>query len=183
MSKNKKTFGSLRDQLKDAGLVTAKQAKKAERGALRTELRIKKGIDVDSVKQEVEAARTKKIEADRLRSEQSNQLTQEKAVLAQVKQLIAAHSQRQAGEVAYNFTDAKKVKKIYVSEENKSQLNQGYLAIVKFDDRYDLVPEVVARRIQARHTASVLYLHDKASEAVDEDDPYKDYPIPDDLEW
>jgi uncharacterized protein YaiL (DUF2058 family) len=29
----------------------------------------------------------------------------------------------------------------------------------------------------------VLYLHDKASEAVDEDDPYKDYPIPDDLEW
>ncbi|HAJ28996.1 MAG TPA: hypothetical protein DCL32_02370, partial [Gammaproteobacteria bacterium] len=62
MSKNKKTFGSLRDQLKDAGLVTAKQAKKAERGALRTELRIKKGIDVDAVKQEVEAARTQKIE-------------------------------------------------------------------------------------------------------------------------
>ena len=65
MSKNKKTFGSLRDQLKDAGLVTAKQAKKAARGALRTELRIKKGIDVDAVKQEVEAARTQKIEADR----------------------------------------------------------------------------------------------------------------------
>ena len=183
MSKNKKTFGSLRDQLKDAGLVTAKQAKKAERGALRTELRIKKGIDVDAVKQEVEAARTQKIEADRRRNEALNQAAQDKALLAQVKQLIATHSQRQAGEMAYNFTDEKKVKKLYVSEENKSQLNQGYLAIVKVEDRYDLVPEVVARRIQARHADSVLYLHDRALDAIDEDDPYKDYPIPDDLEW
>ena len=183
MSKNKTTFGSLRDQLKDAGLVTAKQAKKAERGALRTELRIKKGIDVDAVKQEVEAARTQKIEADRARNEARNHAAQHKALLAQVKQLIAAHSQRQAGEVAYNFTDEKKVKKLYVSEENKTQLNQGYLAIVKVEDRYDLVPEVVARRIQARHADSVLYLHDLALDAIDEDDPYKDYPIPDDLEW
>nr|MCH9786352.1 DUF2058 domain-containing protein [Gammaproteobacteria bacterium] len=61
--------------------------------------------------------------------------------------------------------------------------NQGYLAIVKVEDRYDLVPEVVARRIQARHADSVLYLHDRALDAIDEDDPYKDYPIPDDLEW
>ena len=141
------------------------------------------GIDVDAVKQEFEAARTQKIEADRARNEARNHAAQHKALLAQVKQLIAAHSQRQAGEVAYNFTDEKKVKKLYVSEENKTQLNQGYLAIVKVEDRYDLVPEVVARRIQARHADSVLYLHDRALDAIDEDDPYKDYPIPDDLEW
>ena len=54
---------------------------------------------------------------------------------------------------------------------------------MKVEDRYDLVPEVVARRIQARHADSVLYLHDRALDAIDEDDPYKDYPIPDDLEW
>ncbi|HAJ28998.1 MAG TPA: hypothetical protein DCL32_02380 [Gammaproteobacteria bacterium] len=26
-------------------------------------------------------------------------------------------------------------------------------------------------------------MHDRALDAIDEDDPYKDYPIPDDLEW
>lgn len=183
MSKKKKPLGSLRDQLKEAGLVTAKQVRKAERGALRADLRIKKGIDVDEVKQEVEAKRSKKQEEDRLKNDQLNQQAKKKALLAQVKQLIASNSQRQDGEIAYNFTDQNKIKKIYISEENKSQLNKGYLAIVKSEQRYDLVPEVVARRIEARSAESVLFLHDRSTEAVDEDDPYKDYPIPDDLEW
>lgn len=183
MSKKKKPLGSLRDQLKEAGLVTAKQVRKAERGALRADLRIKKGIDVDEVKQEVEAKRSKKQEEDRLKNDHLNQQAKKKALLAQVKQLIASNSQRQDGEIAYNFTDQNKIKKIYISEENKSQLNKGYLAIVKSEQRYDLVPEVVARRIEARSAESVLFLHDRSTEAVDEDDPYKDYPIPDDLEW
>lgn len=183
MSKKKKPLGTLRDQLKEAGLVTAKQVRKAERGALRAELRIKKGIDVDEVMQEVEAERSKKQEEDRLKNDQLNQQAKKKALLAQVKQLIASNSQRQDGEIAYNFTDQNKIKKIYISEENKSQLNKGYLAIVKSEQRYDLVPEVVARRIEARSAESVLFLHDRSTEAVDEDDPYKDYPIPDDLEW
>jgi uncharacterized protein YaiL (DUF2058 family) len=183
MAKKKKALGSLRDQLKDAGLVTAKQVKKAEKGALRNELRIKKGIEVDEIKQEVETARIKKLDADRLKNEELNQLSKEKALLAQVKQLIESNSQRQNGEITYNFTDQNKIKKIYISQENKSQLNKGYLAIVKSGELYDLVPEVVARKIEARSAESILFLHDRSAEVIDEDDPYKDYPIPDDLEW
>lgn len=183
MSKKKKPLGSLRDQLKDAGLVTAKQVRKAEKGALRSDLRIKKGIDVDEAKEEVEAARLKKLEEDRQRNERLNELAKEKALSAQVKQLIASNSQRQDGNVAYNFTDQGKIKKIYISEENKTQLNKGYLAIVSAGENYDLVPEVVARKIEARSAETVLFLHDRSNEVVDEDDPYKDYPIPDDLEW
>jgi uncharacterized protein YaiL (DUF2058 family) len=181
--KSKKSLGSLRDQLKDAGLVTAKQVKKAEKGALRSELRIKKGVEVDETKLAVDAARIKKQVEDRRKNDELHQKTKEKALLAQVKQLIASNSQRQNGDVAYNFTEQNKIKKIFISEENKTQLNKGYLAIVKSDDRYDLVPEVVARKIEERSASTVLFLHDRASEAVDEDDPYKDYPIPDDLEW
>ena len=173
----------MRDQLKEAGLITAKQAKKAEKGALRSELRIKKGIDVDEVKQAVEADRARKQEDDRRRNDLLNQQAQQKALLAQVRQLIASNSQRQAGDIAYNFTDQKRIKKIHVSAENKNELNSGYLAIVKSDAGYDLVPEVVARKIAARSPDSVLYLHDRSATVVDEDDPYKDYPIPDDLEW
>lgn len=163
--------------------MTAKQARKAEKGALRTELRIKKGIEVDETKQKVEAERIKKQEEDRRRNEQLNQLAKEKALAAQIKQLISSNSKREDGEVAYNFTDQNKIKKIYISEVNKTQLNKGYLAIVKSDDHYDLVPEVVARKLESRNPASVLFLHNRASETIDEDDPYKDYPIPDDLEW
>lgn len=183
MSKKKKPLGSLRDQLKEAGLVTAKQVRKAEKGALRSDLRIKKGIDVDKAKEEVEAARLKKLEEDRHKNERLNELAKAKALSAQVKQLIASNSQRQDGDVAYNFDDQAKIKKIYISEENKTQLNKGYLAIVRVGDKYDLVPEIVARKIEARSAETVLFLHDRSNDIVDEDDPYKDYPIPDDLEW
>tara|TARA_B110000503_G_C7094786_1_gene391060 strand:+ start:883 stop:1434 length:552 start_codon:yes stop_codon:yes gene_type:complete len=183
MSKKKKALGSLRDQLKDAGLVTAKQVRKAEKGALRSDLRIKKGIDVDEAKNEVEAARLKKLDEDRQKNERLNGLAKEKALSAQVKQLIASNSKRQDGNVAYNFEDQGKIKKIYISEENKMQLNKGYLAIVQAGDKYDLVPEVVAQKIEARSVKTVLFLHDRSNEIIDEDDPYKDYPIPDDLEW
>ena len=183
MSKKKKPLGSLRDQLKEAGLVTAKQVRKAEKGALRSDLRIKKGIDVDEAKEEVEAARLKKLEEDRQKNERLNKLAKAKALFAQVKQLIASNSQRQDGDVAYNFDDQAKIKKIYISEENKTQLNKGYLAIVRVGDKYDLVPEIVARKIEARSAETVLFLHDRSNDIVDEDDPYKDYPIPDDLEW
>jgi len=183
MSKKKKPLGSLRDQLKEAGLVTAKQVRKAEKGALRSDLRIKKGIDVDEAKEEVEAARLKKLEEDRQKNERLNELAKAKALFAQVKQLIASNSQRQDGNVAYNFDDQAKIKKIYISEENKTQLNKGYLAIVRVGDKYDLVPEIVARKIEARSAETVLFLHDRSNDIVDEDDPYKDYPIPDDLEW
>jgi hypothetical protein len=183
MSKKKKPLGSLRDQLKEAGLVTAKQVRKAEKGALRSELRIKKGIDVDEAKEEVEVARLKKLDEDRQKNERLNELAKEKALSAQVKQLIASNSQRQDGNVAYNFNHQTRIKKIYISEENKTQLNKGYLAIVLAGDKYDLVPEVVARKIEARSAETVLFLHDRSNEIVDEHDPYKDYPIPDDLEW
>ena len=183
MSKKKKPLGSLRDQLKEAGLATAKQVRKAEKGALRSDLRIKKGIDVDESKAEVEAARLKKLDEDRHKNEMLNESAKEKALSAQVKQLIASNSQRQEGNVTYNFNDQNKIKKIYISEENKIQLNKGYLAIVTDGDKYDLVPEVVARKIEMRSAETVLFLHDRSKEIVDEDDPYKDYPIPDDLEW
>jgi len=154
MSKKKKALGSLRDQLKDAGLVTAKQVRKAEKGALRSDLRIKKGIDVDEAKNEVEAARLKKLDEDRQKNERLNDLAKEKALSAQVKQLIASNSKRQDGNVAYNFEDQGKIKKIYISEENKRQLNKGYLAIVQAGDKYDLVPEVVAKKIRFNASSS-----------------------------
>lgn len=181
--KKKGAPGSLRDQLKAAGLVTSKQVRKAENASQRQELRQKKGTSVDETKLEVQQARLAKQAADRERNAELNRAAAEKAIDAQVRQLITSNSQRMNGDVAYNFTDDKRVKTIHISAENRDQLNRGFLAIVRLGEAYDLVPEKVARKIMERRDTVVLYLYDRAANTVAEDDPYKDFPIPDDLDW
>ena len=187
MAKNKRLGGSLQDQLKSAGLVTDKQIKKAKKVIHRQEMRVKQGVEVDETKVAVDQALAEKQAKDRARQETLNQLAAEKALAAQIKQLIAMNKQREQGDIEYNFTEANKIKKIYVSQQNKTQLNKGYLAIVRFEDGYQLVPEQVARKIQKRlpdqQSQHVLYLYDREQDVVDDDDPYKDFQIPDDLEW
>lgn len=185
MAKKNKGGGSLQQQLKQAGLVTDKQLKKAQKNMHRQEMRVRQGVEVDEAKLAAEKAiadkQTKDKEQNRVLFEQA----QRKALLAQVRQLIGMNRQREKGDVAYNFTEQNKVKKIYISEKNKKEINKGYLAIVKYDDEYELVPEGVADKIKQRlpedHHSFIVYLFEKAE--VDEDDPYKDFPIPDDLDW
>ena len=185
--KKKQSGGSLQSQLKNAGLVTDKQIRKAQKGIHRQEMRVKHGDDVDENRQAAEQALADKQIRDRQHNEALNQAAQARALQAQISQLINMNGQREDGEAAYNFTDGKLIKKIYVSEKNKKLLNQGYLAIVKSAESYQLVPAQVARKIVSRipqhHEEVVLYLYDKAKDLVDEDDPYKDFQIPDDLDW
>ncbi len=187
MAKKKKSGGSLQDQLRHAGLVTDKQLKKAQKGIHRQEMRVKAGVEVDEIRAAAEAEIAQKQAKDRERNEALQQAVIVKELRAQIKQLVQRNSQREKGDTEYNFTEGKKVKKLYVSAQNKAQLNKGFLAIVKIDDHYDLVPEIVAQRIADRIPDTkdqvILYLHDRAKDVVDEDDPYKDFQIPDDLEW
>ena len=183
----KKSGGSLQDQLRSAGLVTDKQLKKAQKGMHRQEMRVKAGVEVDETRVAAEAEIAQKQVRDRERNEVLQQEVLARELRAQIKQLVARNSQREQGDAEYNFTEGKKVKKLYVSAKNKTQLNKGFLAITKIDDHYDLVPEKVAQRIADRIPDTkdqvILYLHDRSKDVVDEDDPYKDFQIPDDLEW
>lgn len=187
LAKKKKGGGSLQDQLKAAGLVSSKDLKKAQKQMHRKEVRVKQGVETDEVKLAAERALKDKQQADRAANEARNVANREKELNAQIKQLIERNSQRQKGDVAYNFSEQNKIKKIYVSEENKRQINKGFLAIVKQGDDYDLVPKQVAERISNRipdrKDEVVLYIYDSSKDQVDEDDPYKDFQIPDDLEW
>ena len=183
MMAKQKAGSSLQDQLRAAGLVTQKQVKKAKKGQHRKDLRVKQGLEVDESRQEALQAQEDKAAQDLEKNKIRDKALEDKAIAAQIKQLINSNAKREKGDLAYNFTENKKVKKIYISEENKRQLNKGYLAIVSYEDGYNLVPEIVAKKIQERDESMVLYLYDRDTEQVDEDDPYKDFQIPDDLEW
>ncbi len=184
MSKKKKG-GSLQQQLKAAGLVTDKQIKKAQKHIHRQETRVRQGVEVDDTRLDAQKALAAKQEKDKRENRLLFEQAEEKALYAQVRQLISMHRQREKGDVEYNFSDHQKVKKIHISEKNKAELNRGLLAIVKHDEEYELVPEGVAQKIKQRlpdnYSQFVIYIYERVE--VDEDDPYKDFPIPDDLDW
>lgn len=179
---------SLQDQLLKAGLVDnkkAKQVKKEKRKKANVERRSKDAV-VDETKAAAEAARADKLAKDKALNHQREAAAQQKAIAAQIKQLIQNHHKPKidgVGEVEYNFTDGTKIKKIIVSNQVQRQLINGILVIAKQDSSYYLVPSIVADKI-AQRDESLLIKAQATTEAVeDDDDPYKDYVIPDDLMW
>jgi len=126
---------------------------------------------------------------DRALNEKRMQALEQKAVEAQVRQMIETNRiDRSKGEIPYSFVYRKKIKKMYVGETEKNLLASGRLAIVTLvinheGRRFELVPMEVARKIAERDPETVVELNRQEDGAGDEDDPYADYKIPDDLTW
>lgn len=181
-------MASLQDQLLKAGLIDTKKAKQANKEKRKeTNLARRSNEEVvDEIKQSAEQARQEKAERDRELNRQRDQELQQKAIAAQIKQLIENHRQSKgagAGDVEYNFSDGKLIKKIRVSKTIQEQIVRGVLAVVKLGEGYELVPRIVADKIAQRDEKFVIVANTKAGQQADEDDPYKDYVIPDDLMW
>ncbi len=87
------------------------------------------------------------------------------------------------GDVVYNFTDNKVVKRIYISEQAHKHLTSGHLAIAKLGESYELVPMPVANKIKQRDEHCIILCEQSNETDLAEDDPYADYSIPDDLMW
>ncbi len=181
-------MASLQDQLLKAGLIDAKKAKQANKEKRKeTNVARRSNEDVvDEIKQSAEQTRMEKAERDRELNRQRDLELQQKAIAAQIKQLIENHRQPKGageGDVEYNFSDGKLIKKIRVSKLVQEQIVRGVLAVVKLGEGYEVVPRIVADKIAQRDDKFVIVANTKADNKVDEDDPYKDYVIPDDLMW
>ena len=184
-------MSSLQEQLLKAGLVDDRKLARAkqekERKARQT--RKKHGKSAPPPAASGSTAAEKKARHDR----ELNRKRQEEAKLreraAQAQDLIDRNKQdRSKGEQPYSFVYRKKIKKIYVTEEQKRQLAGGQLAIATWvaanDGRkFELVPRAVAEKILQRDESFVVDLGESAQAATDENDPYADYKVPDDLTW
>lgn len=175
-------MSNLKAQLLKSGLVDNKRAKKIHQQQLEAGKSAK-----DEAKNQVQQAMAEKAEKDRLLNLQLKEEQEKKAILPQIKQLIETNKiDRAGGEVAYQFTDDKKIKKLYVTDLQFKQVTKGIIAIVRFADGYELVPARVAEKIATRDANLVLVLNLKAETTATEtaeEDPYADYQIPDDLMW
>jgi uncharacterized protein YaiL (DUF2058 family) len=176
---------SLQEQLLGAGLVDKKKAKAVQKAKRKATKQLPKGQQqVDETKLRAQQALQEKAERSKELSRQQQQDAEQKAIQAQIKQLIESNRiPRQEGDIAYQFVDNKKIKKLYVTELLQTQLSKGLIAIVTLNESYELVPQAVAEKISQRDPSKVLLLNEKSTDATEEDDPYADYQIPDDLMW
>ncbi|QIZ78126.1 DUF2058 domain-containing protein [Ferrimonas lipolytica] len=174
---------SLQDQLMKAGLVSKHDAKKANKSKHRA---LKSGKKViNEAKQTAVEKREEQAKRDRELNAQRKAEADKKALIAQIKQLISTNSQdRSRGEIAYNFSDKGTITKVFVTEALQNGLVNGQLAIAKLEDSYHLIPTGIADKVKQRDDSYIVLVNDrKADTSVDEEDPYADFQIPDDLMW
>lgn len=176
---------SLQEQLLKAGLVDKNKVKLANQDKNK-----QKKIERRTGTQSVDEVRLAALETQRKNAERARELNaqrdaaaQQKAIVAQIAQLVQKNRQSKgAGDIAYNFTNDNKIQRLYVSAAVQAHLIAGRLVIVCQDGTIELVPRIIADKIAERDPALVVRVN-KASTEIDEDDPYAAFQIPDDLMW
>ena len=173
---------ALQAQLLKAGLVDTKKAQqinKQNQHAKRT------GEQTDAeVKQAHAEAQTKKLQKDQQLNLEKQRVLEEKTLKANIIQMLKQHRLKETeGEIAYQFVDNGKIKKIYITEKLYDQVVAGHVAIGRLEDSYALLPRPLADRINEKMTGFIVVANTKSEKQMDEDDPYAAYVIPDDLMW
>jgi uncharacterized protein YaiL (DUF2058 family) len=174
------------DQLLKAGLVSKKQVHKAkqEKNQQKKQQRSNKGNAVDENKIKAQKLADEKIKRDRELNKKKEDQARHKAITAEINQLITDNciTRDDSCDVVYNFEHDKKIKRIYINDELKQQIVQGSLGIARIEGRYELVTKSIAEKIQQRNPKRVV-IYSAEQDTVDENDPYAEYEIPDDLTW
>ncbi|MEG7507824.1 DUF2058 domain-containing protein [Enterobacter hormaechei] len=175
---------TLQEQMLKAGLVSSKKMAKVQRTAKKSR------VQAREAREAVEENKKAQLERDKQLSEQQKQAVLAKEFRAQVKQLIEMNRITLAkGNITFNVTDGNLIKKIEVDKQTQTQLINGRLAIARLvinakgDCDYAIIPAVVADKIAQRDADSIVLNSALSQEEQDEDDPYADFKIPDDLMW
>jgi uncharacterized protein YaiL (DUF2058 family) len=169
---------TLQEQMLKAGLVNEKKLKKAKKGAKKSRVQSREAKAAAEENRIAQQNRDKEINKEREKQRLAKELK------AQVKQLIQMNRiDTSRGEIKYNFTDGTIIKSLYVEELTRTQLLKGILSVARFEEGYAIIPTIVAEKIATRDAESIVETIKPEEEVVDEDDPYKDFVVPDDLMW
>ena len=179
---------SLREQLLAAGLGTKKQVKQAE-----TQQRQQQHKDRHNDKSVADAARERAAQqaqaANAARDQELNRQRQiaaeKKEKAAQIKQLIEQNRlPKLQTDDYFNFIHRQKVHRIAVDPELRERIMSGQVVLVRCEGKYDMVLQDIAAKIRERDERAIVVLPAETAQAQpDENDPYKDFVVPDDLKW
>jgi len=173
------------EQLLKAGLVSKQQVQQVnkEKQKKKKQQKSKKPV-LDEAALRAQKAVQEKAQRDRELNEKKQQQARARAVSAEINQMILDHmiQRDDSCDLVYNFEHDRKVKRIYINQQMKQQLIDGTLALARIDGRYELVPLSVAEKIKQRNEKRVI-IFEPEDKQLDEDDPYADFQVPDDLIW
>lgn len=173
------------EQLLKAGLVSKQQVQQVNKEKQKKKKQQKsKKPQVDESALRAQKAAQQKAQRDRELNEKKQQQARARAISAEINQLILDHmiERDDSCDLVYHFEHDKKVKRIYINQQMKQQLIEGTLALARIDGRYELVPLAVAEKIKQRNEKRVIFIEPEDKQP-DEDDPYADFQVPDDLIW
>ncbi|CAB1221760.1 DUF2058 domain-containing protein [Acinetobacter bouvetii] len=174
---------ALQAQLLKAGLVDNKKAKKLSKQAVH-EQRTGQSNEAE-LKAKIAQDQQQKLAKDQALDLEKKRLLQGKELKAAIIQMINQNKIRDTdGEVAYQFIDESKVKKIYLNQQIYNALVAGSLIIAKEAEGYAVLPKALADRINDKMEGFIIVNNSEKNEQItDEEDPYAAYVIPDDLMW
>jgi len=177
---------SLQDQLLKAGLAKDKPKGKKKKSPKAKKQNRAAGTANEASKgpSQVEINKIAKAERDReLNAKREAELARRQLV-GQIRQIIeSTRVDISKGDVDYNFTDGKTVRKLLVSAPLHAQLIAGTAAVARLDGAHHVVPEASAQKIGALDKSFLVVFNSDEGESLAEDDDYAEYQVPDDLMW
>lgn len=175
---------SLQEQLRQAGLASQKQMVKARKAKNTKEKMQRKGAEVsDETAELVKQRDAEKLEKDRALNREKQLAAEQKAVQAQIQQMIETNAIEEPAEIEFRFEHNGVIKTLMVSENARRALIKGVLAIVGSAEKLTVVPAKVAQKIAERDAQWLLLLNTNDEPESDVDDEYAGYEVPDDLMW
>ncbi len=175
---------SLQEQLRQAGVASQKQMVKARKAKNTKEKMQRKGVEVsDETAELVKQRDAEKLERDRALNEEKHRAAEQRAIQAQIGQLIDMNAISERGDVDFRFDQNGVIKSLLVTDDLRKALVRGSLAIVGKDDELSVVPAKVAQKIAERDESWLLLMNQSDESDSDIDDEYAGYEVPDDLMW
>lgn len=176
---------TLQDQFLKMGLVDKKQANTVKKAQHKQKTGLGSKEKNNETKIQAQQTLAEKKQHDKLLNQKRNETLREQETIAQIRQLIETNRvPMEEGKTPYNFNDNNTIKRIFLHKETIEQLSRGDLAIVRQAGEYQIIPAGVADKVMKFNKKLVVVFHTpKKSSSPDQDDPYADFQIPEDLIW
>lgn len=180
-------MASLQEQLMKSGLINKQKAKQAQTDKRRkAKQKKKKGtIEISDAQRAIEAQKELLKQQDLEKNRLIQEELAERAAHGKLIQMIAQHCEKNyQGEIDYHFTFDSKVKRIAINEATQQSLINGQLAICVLNEEFYLINKEATEKLAEIDASVLVALHEKVdTSAIDEDDPYAEFAVPDDLIW
>ena len=109
-----------------------------------------------------------------------------KALRRKIQELVeTGRLNHPEADIAYSFVKGKRIKRIYVTEEQRTQLTAGAIVIAALDGDHHLLPLPVAEQLLALAPQTVVCggAEGDGSGAASSEAGNHEHPVPDDVSW